>query len=154
MSRVIHTRAGSPGYRIGRLFRANAALLARRLKSLPVRWGQVPLLMELLHQDGRTQEQLSREVRIDPAATTRALACLESSGLIRRMENPACRRDKLVYLTESANELLETLIPVLEEHGRLLLKGFSPEEARQALEYFDRMIRNVEGALDDKEAQS
>ena len=152
MSLYSTQRAGSPGYRIGRLFRANIALLARRLKNLPIRWGQVPLLLEVLAQEGQTQGQLSRNVHIDPAATTRALASLEEQGMVQRVENPACRRDKLVYPTEAAQELYAVLQPVLQEHTDLLSKGFTEEEKIQILDFFDRMIANVEGALDSEDA--
>ena len=148
MHRFDSLRAGSPGYRIGRLYRANTALMARRLKDLPVSWGQVPLLMEVLHQEGRTQGQLSREVRIDPACTARAMAALEKEGLITRTENPDCRRDKQVFATDKAEGLLERLLPAMREHTDMLLAGFSQEEARQALDYFDRMIANMDRALD------
>ena len=148
MPRFTTLRAGSPGYRIGRLHRANSALLARRLKNLPVNWGQVPLLMEILNEDGQTQEQLSRKVRVDPACTARALAAMEEQGLVTRTENPACRRDKLAHATKKAEALLESLLPAVTEHSRLLLEGFSPEETSQALAFFDRMIANMEQALD------
>ena len=149
MQRFTTLRAGSPGYRIGRLYRANTALMSRQLKKLPVSWGQVPLLMEILNQEGRTQEELSRQVRIDPACTARALAALEKEGLVTRKENPACRRDKQVFATPKAEDLLERLLPAMREHTDLLLKGFSPEETRQALDYFDRMLANMEQALED-----
>ncbi len=147
MERLEKHRAGSPGYRIARLHRSSSAVLARRLKDLPLRWGQVPLLMGVLNQDGQTQGHISREVRVDPACAARGLAALEELGLVERRENPACRRDKLVFATDAAKPVLNRILPALDEHRQLLLKGFSPEETRQVLDYLDRMIANVEQEL-------
>ena len=153
MPRFADQRTNSPGYRIGRLYRLGATLLARRLKDLPISGGQIPLLMEVLHIDGLTQCQLSERVGIDPACTARALANLEEAGLVERVERPRCRRDKQVFATERAEVLLGRLLPILAEHSATLLEGFSEAEAAQALGYLDRMIANEERALADDAAQ-
>ncbi|MGE4291327.1 MAG: MarR family winged helix-turn-helix transcriptional regulator [Desulfovibrio sp.] len=147
---LTESRTGSAGYRIGRLFRANAKLGDRLFSSIGITRGQVPVFMEALHEPGRSQQELARTLHIDAAAITRALHPLEAKGLVRREENVQCRRDKCVYPTPEAEELLPDLLAVLDRHNEMLLRGFSPQERDMALEMLDRLVDNVETALGEE----
>lgn len=143
-------RIGSAGYRIGRLFRANARLGDRLFKIGGLSRGQVPVFMAVLHEPGRSQKKLASELHVDAAAIARALLALEQRGLVRREENPGCRRDKRVFPTPEAEVLLPGLLELLDRHNELLLADFTPEERAEALRVLDRITANVERALEEE----
>ncbi|WP_022661039.1 MarR family winged helix-turn-helix transcriptional regulator [Paucidesulfovibrio longus] len=143
-------RSQSAGYRIGRLFRANAKLGDRLFQPTGVTRGQLPVIMEVLHDPGRSQKDLARELHVDAAAIARALHILEDKGLIRREENPDCRRDKCVHPTAAGEALLPRLLDALNRHNEMLLAGFSAQERDAALLLLERIIRNVELALEEE----
>ena len=56
-------------------------------------------LAQLYKQDGLTQEEMSEELSVDKAATTRTMQALEEKGLIYRTASTTDKRAKKVYLT-------------------------------------------------------
>ena len=140
-------RRKSPGYRAARIFRTNACLLDRQVSSLGLCHGQIPYLIAITEKEGQTQDELGASIRVTRAATARTLKGMEKAGLITRKENPDNRRQKLVYPTEQANNLMEKLHIILAAHNDLMLTGFSEEEKTQLFSLMDRLIDNVEDAL-------
>jgi len=103
--------------------------------------------MATVEKAGQTQEQLSAYIRVCPAATTRMLKNMESAGLVRRKENPDNRRQNLVHPTAKAKALYSALIPILDQHNEVMLKGFSEEEKVQIRAMLDRIATNVQKQL-------
>lgn len=96
--------------------------------------------------------QLAQVLHLDKAAVARKLFALEKADFISRCYDPQCRRDKLVYPTEQAEELLPQTLDLLETFNELLFQGFSPEERQNALQVVDRLIVNLERVLDEEES--
>lgn len=140
-------RAISVGYRISRLSRATAKLGDRIFPATGLSRGQIPVFMEVLHEAGRSQKELSDVLHIDTAATARTLHTLETAGLVKRLENPECRRDKCVHPTPKAEDLLPGLLETLDQYNEMLLSGFTNEERTAALRILDRLVQNAERAM-------
>lgn len=75
------------------------------LKERGVGRGQVPYLMQLYHNDGVSQDFLAKDLVMDKSTAARALQKLENAGLVKREQNPADKRENLVYLTEAGKEI-------------------------------------------------
>lgn len=147
MDKLKKRRMTSPGYRVSRLARLNFALIDHWAEYLGISHGQVGYMCELLHREGRTQDEIAEAVGVNRSATARALALLERKKLVRRRENPENRRQKLVYPTEKARMLEKSFFDVLDRNNAVLFGGFTEEEKAAGLALFDRMIANVESAL-------
>ena len=136
----------APGYKLAVLQRLSSAFLSPRTREFGIRRGWIAILLELLGNPGQSQDAISRSLRIDRAATARALFEMEEQGYVIRREPASDRRQKLVYTTEKTLELAERLNCVLQRHNQALFKGFDPARQRLALEILDDLIANLESA--------
>ena len=89
---IIQFEQNSPIKKIARIHRLSFNRLTNPLAELGMARGTLPFLMEVLCHDGVIQQDVSRELSIDRAATARSLQQLEESGLITREENENNRR--------------------------------------------------------------
>ncbi len=141
-------RDASLGRWIAVLQRQIMVYAARQFEPLGIGAGQFPFLAELFHQDGLNQEELTTRVRVDKAATTRALNRLAAAGYVERFRDPHDARMNRVYLTAKAWSIREQFIAGLEQWSNVLATGMSPAERRQALGLLIRMAANASTFLD------
>lgn len=119
------------GYAVAMTHRMQAAKAKEKVSQYGVTFGQVPFLMELLHnKEPMTQDALSKALFIDPAATARAVEQLEIKGLVKRKVNPKNRRQKLVSATDKANWLKSDIRSSLREATQEVLAPLTPEEQK------------------------
>jgi DNA-binding MarR family transcriptional regulator len=90
--------------------------------------GQVPLLTLLYRKENLSQEEISRYLCVDKAATAKNVACLLELGLINRKEDPTDARIKRITLTKEGKQLEPLLARVDEDWQRLLTKGLTETE--------------------------
>ena len=92
------------GYGVAMVSRILTATVKKNIEPLNITPAQIPFLCELLRSNAPlTQDTLSAQLLIDPAATARAIENLEKKGLVKRKVNPENRRQKLVSVTDKAN---------------------------------------------------
>lgn len=142
---------GSPGRRLAMLHRLSMAYLSGPLAEIGVSRGKIGFLLGVLHREGAVQDDLTRSMCIDRAATTRALLDLENKGLIRREEDREDRRCKRVYPTAKARALNDSLVALLADHNEALFAGMDGEEREQLLGLLDRMVENMRAATGKNE---
>ncbi|WP_421903862.1 MarR family winged helix-turn-helix transcriptional regulator [Maridesulfovibrio sp.] len=128
------------GYMNGQMGRLHKAILAEKLKSVGITYGQVGFIMQSLRYPGRSQDELSMILSVDKAATARAVANLVKLGLLYREENPENRRQKLVYPTEKAEKIKEDLLKELMAANEIMISGLSGEEAEKLMELMGKVI--------------
>ncbi|WP_320173805.1 MarR family transcriptional regulator [Maridesulfovibrio sp.] len=128
------------GYMNGQMGRLHKAILAEKLKSVGITYGQIGFIMQSLRYPGRSQDELSMILSVDKAATARAVANLIKMGLLYREENPENRRQKLVYPTEKAKAIKEDLHKELMAANKIMISGLSGEEAEKLMELMGKVI--------------
>jgi DNA-binding MarR family transcriptional regulator len=107
-----------------------------------IRLAQWQYLRVLWHDDGLSQKELSRRVRRVGANAVSVLNDLEAQGYLRRVRNPADRRNVNVFLTDKGRALKDLLIPQAAAiHGQAL-RGFSAEEVALLGQFLRRMRAN------------
>ncbi|VVS90937.1 MarR family winged helix-turn-helix transcriptional regulator [Desulfoluna spongiiphila] len=137
------SRKTSFGYRFAMIQRIHTALLRDGMLTLGITTAQFPFLAELFHEQRPvTQDELSKALCIDPAATARALDQLEKKGLVNREINPENRRQKLVSITPLALEMKPGFYEVLNTASDALVTGLSGQEKKAALSLLDRIMAN------------
>lgn len=57
--------------------------------------------MVLAQNDGLTQDELTKIVKVDKAATARRIRSLEKKEIVFRKTDPEDKRNKKLYVTES-----------------------------------------------------
>lgn len=87
--------------------------------------GEEPYFMTLVNEDGLTQDELTKKVMVDKAATTRAVKSLEEKGFIIRKIDSADKRSKRLYLTSKGKEIAEPLRLALWAYNQSLTKDWT-----------------------------
>ena len=133
----------SPMRLISRLNRLHQNKLAGRLAAVGIARGNLPFVLEVLFNEGIIQEDISRSLSIDRAATARALQQLEVDGLVVREEDPEDRRRKRVRATDKARRVSTPILTILERQRDILFAGFDDRERALFLEMLNRMTENM-----------
>ena len=136
------------GYWISLLFRCSQTYVARELTPFELGRGQHNFLLVLFAQDGISQDNLARVLRIDKATVARGLVKLERAGYVQRRREDADHRIKLVYLTEKARGIEATLASVLSTWNDVLMQSLSDLERHEVLTLLQRMTQNVSRAVE------
>lgn len=97
----------------------------------------------LLAGDGISQEQLSSEMFVDNAHTTRALKKLEKDGYIYREADVGDGRKKLVYITQKSEAIKEEYHQIYKDLNKILTKDFTPKEIELTRTLLYRMRDNI-----------
>ncbi len=108
----------------------------------PLMW----ILLLLSREDGRTQTELTRILRVDASAITRMVKAMELEGWIKRESDPADNRRTLVYLTEEGRGKTLGLAERAETCEAEITAGLKPEQLeqmREALKLLEESAKNL-----------
>lgn len=89
------------------------------------------------------QRELAAMLNVEGPTLTRHLARMEAEGLIERRRTSADRRAAIVRLTYAGEAMHERLSAIVSAGGDIVLRGFTPEEIEQFVDYLTRVIENV-----------
>ena len=134
----------SVGYLVRETHRAFLRALGTRVSRHGVSIGMWYFLRALWEEDGLTQRELSRRVRMMEPTTATALESMERRGLISRTRNSVDRRKINIYLTGEGRRLREVLLPYAMEVNRAALAGISVKKIPLLREQLDRMRHNLD----------
>jgi DNA-binding MarR family transcriptional regulator len=116
--------------------------LRREIHSLGVTGGQVSLLVAIKYSPGIGVRELAAEERVSPAAVSKAVAKLESLGLVERSEL-ADRRRVGLKVSEKGHQVLRSVRSRRTIWLAERLKGLSPSELRaveSAIEPLEKLL--------------
>jgi MarR family transcriptional regulator, organic hydroperoxide resistance regulator len=134
----------SVGYLVRETHRAFLRALGTRVSRHGVSIGMWYFLRALWEEDGLTQRELSRRVRMMEPTTATALESMERRGLISRTRNSLDRRKINIYLTGEGRRLREALLPYAMEVNRAALAGIPVKKIPLLREQLDRMRHNLD----------
>ena len=109
--------------------------------------GQFFLLAELYEEEGLSQDELSRRVGVDKSNTSRALAKLETFGLIRRKTDPENHKIKKVFLRSKAWVIRDQFKKIQAQWNAELLRGLTEKEKAALLKGLQKVALNAEAAF-------
>lgn len=82
-----------------------------RKNNAGITFEMLQVLSCLWHEQGISQQILAERIAKDKACLTNLMNNLEKKGYVYRKEDPADRRNKLVYLTPEGEEFKEQIRP-------------------------------------------
>jgi DNA-binding MarR family transcriptional regulator len=123
--------------------RAFVAEFSARIARHGVSFGLWPFLRELWQEDGLTQSELSRRVRMKGPTTVAAINRLERNGLVRRIQNKGDGRKINVFLTEKGRRTYDLVVPEIEAINRQGLTRISDRDQAR----LKRMLRHLRGNM-------
>jgi DNA-binding MarR family transcriptional regulator len=139
--------AQSVGRRINILFRLSMMHLRREMKKMGVGAGDYAILFILYIQDGLSQDELSKRMRVDKSHTARAVANLEKMDLVKRRQDPHEHRIKRVFLGKRAREMEFDFFDLAKNWHETLVKDIDPDNLLIIREGMDQMMKNAETSL-------
>lgn len=136
---------------IGKLITYLSRCIQQELKNVVVPFdisvGEEPYYMALTKQDGLTQDELTKLVKVDKAGTARMVKSLEQKGYITRETDPKDKRNKKIHLTERGRLKYEPLSRALKEFNQKLTSEWTDEQYEivyQSLEMLQKKFE-IEG---------
>lgn len=111
---------------------------------LTVGEGQARALHTLLEEGTMTQKQLADLCMRDAATMSRNIDRLEKAGLLKRENNPGCRRSYLICLTEEGKEKAKQVQKIFRELDERIWGDIPEKEMEQLYETLLRIERNLE----------
>lgn len=98
------------GKYISQLHRKGNVFINRELSKYDLSVGQFMFLLDLYMKDGKNQEEISDNLKIDKGTTARAIKKLEEQGFVIRIKNENDKRSNKIYLTDKAKDIKENVL--------------------------------------------
>jgi DNA-binding MarR family transcriptional regulator len=127
------------------------SVIADRLAQYGVTPGQLPTLLALYAEDGRTQAELARTVGVEQPTMALNLKRMERDGLVVRRPDPAGGRKAFVQLTELARGIEEPIRALRREIDDEATAGLSPTAQSQLRKGLAGLIDGLRGIKDPPE---
>ncbi|MFP4589334.1 MAG: MarR family winged helix-turn-helix transcriptional regulator [Candidatus Bipolaricaulota bacterium] len=124
-------------------YRAFFVLVEEKLQEYPIGAETLHIMLTLYNQGSLQQKELVRYFNKDKATLGRRLAKLEKEGLVKRIEDPADKRTKLVKLTEKGREKETEFRDIM----RSIEDRIKSELSRTELKQFTRTIAKIHQIL-------
>lgn len=137
------------GYYFRDTHRAFRRIMKAQIKPFGVTVAMWTLLWELWQQDGLTQNEIARRVKLEKPSVGAILQQMEKRGLVERRVNPDDKRSRPVYLTPRAQELREGMFAMLVGVNEAVLSELSPDEIAQLMNLLAR-VNKVAGEVADR----
>lgn len=111
---------------------------------LTVGQGQPRILKTLRIKGAMSQRELSDLCVLDVTTMSRTLDKLEKMGLIKRSDNPECRRSWVISLTPAGEEKADKVVELFKMADDIFSEGMSDEDIKKLYDMLDVIERNIE----------
>lgn len=115
--------------------------LSRR--GFPIKAEQFAALVYVWDEDGQPQRVLAGKLYRDKTTVTRLVTELESLGYVRRITGKEDAREKLIFLTESGEQLMAEVTTLVQDILELAQKGIDPHEVEICKDVLRRVRENL-----------
>jgi len=147
-------RDTSPGNVINHLSRLHSQAMNDQLKAHGVAPGQFPVLLCLWEQDGLTQRELYKRVKIEQATMSNTLKRMERDCLIYREPDLMDRRAMRVHLTGMAKKLEGKLLKGAKEVNKIAFDGLKKKDRKHLMALLEHVVENLQKASSKTAAQA
>lgn len=135
---------------ISAVHRSYATYLHSELKDSKLTIGQYPFLINLYHEDNKTQKELADEFKVTEGNVTKALRKLEDNDLVERKENENNRREKIITITEKGKKIAKQFEYLDVKWEKEVLYSLNKEEIREFKLVIDKIFTKSLILLDNK----
>ena len=101
------------------------------------------IMASLWRKDGIKQQELADLTLKDKASMTFLIDNLSKRDLVKRMEDPADRRNKLIYLTPNGKKLGKKVEPWVTELFTIASRDFQIAEITEYIKAIEKMRENI-----------
>lgn len=129
-----------PGHFVRRLNQISVALFLQETEAHGVTPVQYAALQAIHHQPDLDQRRLARTIGFDASTITGVVDRLEARGFVVRSPSPDDRRVRLLSLTKSGTDFLETVIPGMQRCQQRLLAPLSARDQATFMRLLRRLV--------------
>lgn len=98
------------------------------LRDLKIHPGQCGMLWGLSQNDGLSQKELAKKMRITPPSITVMIRKMEAEGLIKKKQDEKDQRITRIYITDKGREIAEHMDDVLCQLEKEVFANMSEQE--------------------------
>jgi len=136
----------SVGHQLRAANRAFQRELQERIQPFGITNGMWWFLRPLWEGDGLSQRELSEKAGTTEPTTVTALHAMEKRGLVVRVRDRSDRRKSNIFLTRSARELRERVLPCARDVNRAATQGIPAAEIKAFMRILAKMRANLAAA--------
>ena len=131
------------GKYISQLHRKGNVFINRELSKYDLSVGQFMFLLDLYIKDGKNQEEISDNLKIDKGTTARAIKKLEEQGFVIRIKNENDKRSNKIYLTDKAKDIKENVFDILDDWNHKISMILTKEEEKIMKNILKKVCENI-----------
>lgn len=111
---------------------------------------QALILRHLYYNDGIVQNELAYISNRDKTTLTRLINKLENKTLLSRVSCSNDQRCKKIFISEAGKELIQQVIPLVDESMHKLMNNITNEEVNNAVQTLHKLMQNIENSHEIK----
>ncbi|ACU63792.1 MarR family winged helix-turn-helix transcriptional regulator [Chitinophaga pinensis] len=141
---IIHLKA--LGTVVSNLRDAMRHFVQRRLReqNIDLTFEMLQVINTLSEKGEINQQEIANLLNKDKTSITYLLDNLSKRGLVRRVEDPGDRRNKIIHLTEAGHKITDLLAPIVEELHEKASKGLSVDYLKNVTKSLQVIQGNLE----------
>lgn len=139
----------SLGKYVSTIYRHLQILINYELSEYGIGSGQYYFFIQICSNEGISQKDLSKLIKIDKTTTAKAIKKLENEGYIYRVQDPEDKRYNNLYLTEKGKKFIPVLNEKMERMTTVLSKGMTAEQRSITLETLKFMLKNTIDSIEE-----
>ena len=105
--------------------------------------GQFMFLLELYKKDGKNQEEIAEDLKMDKGTTARALKKLEEQGFLTRLKDEKDKRSNKIYLSDKAKNIREDIFNILDDWNKQITRSLAKEEVKMLEDLLEKVSKNI-----------
>ena len=115
-----------------------------QIKKYGIHPRQIPILMLVSKNDGLSQIEISKRLKIKPSTVAVSIQRLEKCNLIVRKPDKKDQRVQRVYKTEELIQIAQSVYDLSNRNEKLMLEGFSDTEVCLLKRFLKQVYQNLE----------
>ena len=128
---------------ISQLYRKGSSYINKEISKYGIGSGQFMFLLELYKKDGKNQEEIAEDLKMDKGTTARALKKLEEQGFVTRIKDVNDKRANKIYLNNKAKEVEDGVLDVLIDWNKQITKTLTKEEEDVLKNLLEKVCDNI-----------
>ena len=114
-----------------------------QLSSVNLTWGEFHILMRLCHTRQMSQRDVTEQLHVSKATTSKMMQKLEMDGYINREPDENDRRTYSIHITDKARRLNATLKAISNTWNDILLDQLTRQEQDIVIDGLNTMIQQA-----------
>ena len=125
------------------LYRYTQSYTDEALAKFQLSSGTYPFLLKLYHNEGISQNQISKELNVDKAMSARSIKRLIELGYISKEENEEDNRAYRLFLTDKAKNIVPDIINEINKWIDIITEDISDIEKEQVINFLEKILNNA-----------